>query len=756
MDNYELQLNMTNPQQHCDIGWENWCLEEGGHIEYTMTLGQQPEGAIQVYVSGEFLQTNETIVFTPDDFHQPHIVRLNFMENTRVSGNYWMNLVHTVSYVNSSHGDRWWKTREPAVGSSAGWTQPGEAWDHRINDAGIPFDNVTSWMPGRLLASEGRIFPLVIPVLIADNEVERSLHILMAIEYSTISDMEVFSTYFQTMLGTGLGVSPRRIIVDDVIVAGLMTRRLEESETPALGLMRGRRQLEGTENYAVVNFHFSDGEPTADETASAVLVQQLEAAHDSDTLSSYFDFDEAVRLGIALIRSAHSNVFYTRFWVGTHTRYSHGFAISAVISSAGSSPGPRPRGPFVLDRSFFDPDFARIFDADYPDAAFGIEGAGNGSYMFRPCFHTPAEFLGDPDTLCPAAVRNSVRHRVNGTSTEDCPVRRPPQPPGRTGWQYHWSSTHSQWSWWSDTQQTTVWERPPSSDCEDLCVWRDVQHFANSPPSIIVGHDDRCFQQYPPDATNEIELMAWVTSDLPTATRVTVTMQPSIDWHWQPSIYDDLAVHLLSQYGGDAVGYPAARSFVDTGPLVTSLDVRSYLALTRSPGLTAFDGRADMYSWSNHLADINDDWTFLVPPPPPVPWGADSWLRDLAPLFRRTDNLAAQNVSCSDAAFPCMNGGICDESPFNDLKFADDWACICPFEFMGPRCQHERFEEFNDTRSFRPELYNVTLRAETANGGSAVAFSELLVWDTNECLVANGGCGHPNAYLLRAMHLALN
>jgi hypothetical protein len=252
LDNLELQLNMSNPTEHCDLGWENWCLEEGGHLEYTITLGQQPEADIQVLVSGEFLQTNETVVFTVDDFHEPHIVRLNLLENTRSSGHYWMHLIHTVSFVNVSFGHRWWTTREPAV-LRAGWTQPVETWDHRIHDGGFTFDNATSWMPGRLLASDGRIFPLVVPVLITDNEVERSLHMLMAVEYSTILDMDVFCRYFQRMLGIGLGITPNRVIVDDVIVAGLMTRRLAEVVNPdapdriGFSRIRGRRQLEGTE-----------------------------------------------------------------------------------------------------------------------------------------------------------------------------------------------------------------------------------------------------------------------------------------------------------------------------------------------------------------------------------------------------------------------------------------------------------------------------------------------------------------------------
>ena len=40
-------------------------------------------------------------------------------------------------------------------------------------------------------------------------------------------------------------------------------------------------------------------------------------------------------------------------------------------------------------------------------------------------------------------------------------------------------------------------------------------------------------------------------------------------------------------------------------------------------------------------------------------------------------------------------------------------------------------------------MYNVTLRSAVAHGGVSLRWSELAVWDTDECAVDNGGCGDP-------------
>ena len=51
--------------------------------------------------------------------------------------------------------------------------------------------------------------------------------------------------------------------------------------------------------------------------------------------------------------------------------------------------------------------------------------------------------------------------------------------------------------------------------------------------------------------------------------------------------------------------------------------------------------------------------------------------------------------------------------------------------------------EVDEWTPFSPEIYNLTLNAKGPRGAHVTTWSELVVWDTNECLLANGGCGHP-------------
>ena len=89
-DNFVLQFNMSNPREHCNLGFENWCLDEGRVIVYSISLGEPPLGDMVLRVSGEYLQYSVDIVFTVEDYAEPHEITLVFIEDTLVSGNYWM------------------------------------------------------------------------------------------------------------------------------------------------------------------------------------------------------------------------------------------------------------------------------------------------------------------------------------------------------------------------------------------------------------------------------------------------------------------------------------------------------------------------------------------------------------------------------------------------------------------------------------------------------------------------------------------
>ena len=345
---------------------------------------------------------------------------------------------------------------------------------------------------------------------------------------------------------------------------------------------------------------------------------------------------------------------------------------------------PVVRGPFTLDVSFFSSAYNLVSDgasadgsgsgdwaadmessatgfwtAEMPDAAFRIVGAGNGSFVFRPC----------PDSA-PAM-------------------------------------------------------------CNETCVWRDVIQYARNAPTIFIAFDDPCFLMYPPVSGNSVDLYIWVSTDEVESTVVTIRMERGIKWSWTDQA--GLDTELLSLAGArGAVGFDA-RSYVDSGSSVTSLDVQSYIGTGNLPGLQAFHS-------SQQFADINTPEVFLVPPPPPVAWGTGRLVND-RPYFASMLSLPAAGTSCSVAGTPCMNAGVCTEAVYRGVvpdgllqlhgdahslagpiidnagplwhptPFTDGYACTCNFTRGGAFCEAgEWYDVFDVTEGFPPEVYNVTLR----------------------------------------------
>jgi hypothetical protein len=69
------------------------------------------------------------------------------------------------------------------------------------------------------------------------------------------------------------------------------------------------------------------------------------------------------------------------------------------------------RGPFTLDSSFFSDSESGFWTAGEPDAAFRIEGAATGTYMYRPC-ESPL-----PEACATACVWKEVVWQQNNLPT---------------------------------------------------------------------------------------------------------------------------------------------------------------------------------------------------------------------------------------------------------------------------------------------------------------------------------------------------
>ena len=109
-DSFVVQTNMSNPKEHCNLGFNHLCLAEGGAFDYTLRLGEVPPGPVELRVSGEYLQHEVVVVFTPEDFSEPHEVTIALYENLDITGNYWMHLNHTFALLGDATV-QWYTTR---------------------------------------------------------------------------------------------------------------------------------------------------------------------------------------------------------------------------------------------------------------------------------------------------------------------------------------------------------------------------------------------------------------------------------------------------------------------------------------------------------------------------------------------------------------------------------------------------------------------------------------------------------------------
>jgi hypothetical protein len=173
----------------------------------------------------------------------------------------------------------------------------------------------------------------------------------------------------------------------------------------------------------------------------------------------------------------------------------------------------------------------------------------------------------------------------------------------------------------------------------------------------------------------------------------------------------------------------------------------------------------EVFHSGHRIGDINPKEIYLLPPPPPKMWmgteGTAGVLVDDHPHVR--DSLwgdvewigtgemsdgtkLADNATCSSAATPCLNGGVCSDWTWLDLRrvFSDGYGCVCQFEYGGHFCELQLYEEVVVETQWSPGIYNLTLSTVVPHGGRSLRWSELTVWDTDECAVDNGGCGNPH------------
>ena len=146
------------------MGFHRLMMEEGGAMRYTVRLGQAPVGGVvELRVSGAHLEYEPVLVFTENNFNTPQVVSIVVQENLDITGDYWMDLVHTFSSVAGGDG-RWWTTRDPLItGDGRWWTTR----DPLIDMVDPSWDNAKLWCE-----ENGAALPLDMPVLIVDNDFE--------------------------------------------------------------------------------------------------------------------------------------------------------------------------------------------------------------------------------------------------------------------------------------------------------------------------------------------------------------------------------------------------------------------------------------------------------------------------------------------------------------------------------------------------------------------------------------------------------
>jgi hypothetical protein len=645
-----IQANMSNPEEHCNMDFHNWCIVEGGVVRYLVTLGQKPAVPVKLVVSGEYLQLSPETMFTPEDYNKPHEILLVMVEDLVATGNYWMNLHHTFwinsSYYNSSvivnanhTSETGWTTRQPALASKTlGWS------DLKI-----------------VCQDTGYAFPTTIPVLIEDNDLSLVYALRLAVEYASIRDKPLYMYTMTKQIALSLSIDPSRVEVVSVGPSG-GERRLQPREATV------RRNLREV-NYATVTFYFMDAVPGA--PTPTQLFKNLTKLLDSGSL--------AVTIPGALSLESRPNGKF-------------GFRMDTIVGAGRKV----ARGPFVLDSTFTmrsKSNQSGFFTEDQPDAAFALHGSVYGTYIFRPCIHWP---IGMPldDVYC------------------------------------------------EKTEAQLCTKDPALGPCTASCMWNEVLRYENNLPTIYVAFDDPCFQDYSTQG-QDVTLYAWVASQSPHLAEVSVVMSKGIKWSWKP-----LNVELQAPTGAWATGFEA-RPMVHSGSKITSLDVRAFEGLENLPGLRVFNR-------SLHFADINPPLLYLVPPPPPTPWGAAGhsvtrgqvidermYTRKHRASPGPFDSCAVTNASYVLNNASCINRGICSDWPYLDHPFTNHYGCVCPFTHAGSFCEKAVYKEIRPSTPMSVGIHNITLRTAVPHGGSSVRWSEVAVWDTDECLVNNGGCGYP-------------
>jgi hypothetical protein len=188
---FTLVANMLNPVEHCNTGWTpDVCLSEGKAWTYAIKMSYRPASDVIMTVSGKFIQTNVTHVFTREDALDPHEVTIHMKDNMAITGHYWMELnhefsggvrpvgipseMHALGRVGAKHNFR--NTSRNIDGyvctnrDKDRCIDEATAWSHakapKVSD-----HDVSGWSPGRLWsATTRRFYPLKLPVLVLEND----------------------------------------------------------------------------------------------------------------------------------------------------------------------------------------------------------------------------------------------------------------------------------------------------------------------------------------------------------------------------------------------------------------------------------------------------------------------------------------------------------------------------------------------------------------------------------------------------------
>jgi hypothetical protein len=357
-----VQSNMSNPEEHCNIGFNNLCVAEGGVLRYQIVLGQQPPGPVALIITSPNIQYPVHLMFTPDNWSDDHDIIIVFKENIEVEGNLWTKLNHTFSA--SGDTSHWWTSRENLLKS--------------VTET-VPVD----WSAAKLLCEDtGLAFSTSVPVLLTDNDADVIYSIIMATGYNSIEDMEVFIAGFQHDMADALSVTANRVSVFKVRPAGGI-RRLQTSVVSPMG---HRELAEG--NYVEIIFYFLEASPGTPNPSQ--LWTTLMRLFEKKVLLEAQGFGSTVSIKEIL-----------------------GGSLLLEVETILKSDEPIARGQFVMDPSFLGTADSStfFFSEEEPDALFRIGGQADGTYIFRPCVHTPpgmapGSIVWNPGTECQCALES--------------------------------------------------------------------------------------------------------------------------------------------------------------------------------------------------------------------------------------------------------------------------------------------------------------------------------------------------------------